>query len=312
MHLDIVVPTFNRVERVRRTIDSILAASVPDGDSAHVWVVDNNSRDATAAAITEWSRVIPHRLTLIRESSQGSSFARNAGIRASQGELVGFVDDDEQVAPNWIACALSKFRDQPALSFIGGPYLPRWEAPPPTWLPRNYPAAIGMKPGPEKETPFGDPAAGILMGGNAVVRREVFKSVGLFDTRLGRTDKGLLSAEDEDFFHRLMHAGLSGLFVPELVIFHDVPATRLTKRYHRRWCFWRGVSLGLRMRRHAGEAATLLAVPRWRFRAAAIGAYRAVLGGLGLRDASSSFSAELAVWDLLGILYGRHLRRERN
>lgn len=312
MHLDIVVPTYNRVDRVRRTIRSILDASVPEDDSASVCVVDNNSSDGTAAILRDWSRKIPDRLTLIQERSQGSSFARNAGIRAARGDLVGFVDDDEQVAPNWITCALSKFRDEPGLTFIGGPYLPNWEATPPAWLPQNYPAAIGMKLGPDKETPFGEPDAGILMGGNAVVRRGVFESVGLFDTRLGRTDRGLLSAEDEDFFHRLMRAGLRGLFVPDLVIFHDVPAARLTKRYHRRWCFWRGVSLGLHMRQHQPEGATLLAVPRWRFRVAAAGAYRGLQGALGFRDPASAFSAELAIWDLLGLLYGRHLRRERH
>ena len=60
-------------------------------------------------------------------------------------------------------------------------------------------------------------------------------------------------------YHRLLAPARAGRYVPDLVIYHHVPAARLSKRYFRRWCFWRGVSLGVmdRDRPAAGR------VPRW-------------------------------------------------
>lgn len=309
MHLDVVVPTYNRSVRVCRTIQSLLDASVPDGHTVQILVVENNCRDDTSLRVGALATQHPGRLHLLREGSQGVSHARNAGIRAATGDLVGFIDDDERVVPNWVETAFAAFSSRPELSFIGGPYLPSWEAPAPEWLPASYPSAIGIKLGAPDDTPFGDPAAGMLMGGNAVVRRSVFELVGVFDVTLGRTDKGLLSSEDDDFYGRLMAAGLSGLFLPRLAIYHDIPAGRLTKDYHRRWCFGRGVSLGYRMRTLPPTEPLLLGLPRWQVRKAAAGVGRRLLGIVGVVKAAEAFDAELAVWDLMGIAYGRYLWR---
>ena len=52
------------------------------------------------------------------------------------------------------------------------------------------------------------------MGGNAVIRRSMLEKVGPYKTWLGRTDKGLLSGEDEDMYHRLLAAGARGFTYP--------------------------------------------------------------------------------------------------
>ncbi len=74
---------------------------------------------------------------------------------------------------------------------------------------------------------------GILMGGNAVIRRDALTRAGKYSTALSRTGTRLLGCEDEDMYHRLLARGAHGRYVPDLVIFHHVPATRLTKRYFR-------------------------------------------------------------------------------
>jgi hypothetical protein len=68
----------------------------------------------------------------------------------------------------------------------------------------------------------------MLMGGNAVVKRSALETVGLYNTSLGRTDKGLLSCEDEDMFHRLLANGFNGMYVPDFFIYHYVPRERMT------------------------------------------------------------------------------------
>ena len=74
----------------------------------------------------------------------------------------------------------------------------------------------------------------------------------------------LLGCEDEDMYHRLLALGARGAYAPDLVIYHHVPAARLTKTYFRRWCFWRGVSLGVMDRDRPAPVRYLAGVPRYR------------------------------------------------
>jgi hypothetical protein len=157
--------------------------------------------------------------------------------------------------------------------------------------------------------PFGPGNDAILMGGNAVIRRETLRKVGAYSSTLGRTATRLWSCEDQDMFDRLMSIGARGLFIPDLVIYHFVPAARLTKKYHRSWCFWRGASLGVMDRTKRQPVAYLLGVPRY-----VIGNAVRALGVLvrtlfGRREPAISFASELAVWDFAGFFYGKHLYR---
>src|SRR4029453_10603800 len=112
-------------------------------------------------------------------------------------------------------------------------------------VPSKYGGVVGLVNGGDEAVPFDRDHPGILMGGNAILKRSVLLKVGLYSTWLGRTDKGLLTGEDEELYGRLLASGAKGMYLPDLIIYHNVSPDRMTKRYFRRWCFWRGVSLGL-------------------------------------------------------------------
>ena len=54
------------------------------------------------------------------------------------------IDDDEEVDARVAQVIGAAFQD-PALDFIGGPYLPLSAAPPPDWLPDDYLAVLGRR-----------------------------------------------------------------------------------------------------------------------------------------------------------------------
>ena len=148
-----------------------------------------------------------------------------------------------------------------------------------------------------------------LMGGNAVVRREVFDQVGGYSARLGRSGKGLLSEEDAEFCRRLEAAGIRGVYVPDLVIHHYIAPERLTRRYHRRWAFWRAVSQGVLDRELREPVPYLLGVPRHRFGRAVRSLAEYLPQRLRRGRAGEAFARELALWDLVGFAYGKHMIR---
>jgi glucosyl-dolichyl phosphate glucuronosyltransferase len=306
MNLDVLIPTYNRSELLKRTLDSLVKARVPAGLSVRVTVVDNNSKDETREVVESYIERYGSLFNYLFEGQQGRSAALNAGIAATDGELIGMIDDDEEIDESWCARAHSAFSTSD-IDFISGSCKPRWGGEQPPWLPKDYPAVIGWIETGDEVKVYGENYDGVLMGGNAVIRRSMLKKVGNYSTSLGRKGNRLLSVEDEDMTERLLAAGARGLYLPDLVIYHYIPPERLTKRYHRRWCFWRAVSLGVRDREHRAPVTYLLGVPRHLYGSAARGLLKAArFARRGTVDPAQRFSGELAMWDLAGFFYGKH------
>jgi glucosyl-dolichyl phosphate glucuronosyltransferase len=307
MKLDIVLPTYNRADLLAKTLDSLIAARRPPGLEVTVLVVDNNSTDSTAEAVRSYQSRLPN-LHYIVERQQGSSAALNAGIRAGSSELIATLNDDEEVDVRWLE-VIHEFFANATYDFLGGPYKPNWSQAKPEWVPQEFGAVIGWVEAGAERREYGPGFDAMLMGGNAVLRRRVFDEVGLYDTTLGRSAKGLACCEDEEMFGRILAANFRGMYVPDLIIYHYVPPERLTRSYHRRWCWWRGNSYGLLAQSRESGVPEIFGIPRWQIRRAMAGAWTAVKGWLGLAPVDEGFAGELRVWDLAGYITGKLFRR---
>ena len=307
MQLDVVIPTYNRSQLLRKTLRSLLDARVPRGLDVRITVVDNNSSDDTRELVLAEQAKANLPISYVFEKKQGRSPALNAGVAATSGSHVGFIDDDEEIDASWYEVIRSVFAEH-ELDFIGGPYVPRFESEIPAWLPSEYNSVIGVVDGGTQRVPFDRNYGGILMGGNAVFTRQMLEKVGPYSTSLGRSGNRLLSCEDEEMYERLLAAGGRGLYVPELIIYHFVPTERLTKRYHRSWCFWQSVSSAVLDRlRPQGATVYVLGVPRYFYGRALRGMFQLV--NIWKREPASRFSNELSLWELAGFFYGKHFYR---
>jgi glycosyltransferase involved in cell wall biosynthesis len=306
MRLDVVIPTYNRAWLLPRTLESLLAAEQPEGLDVQVTVVDNRSTDGTRALVEAFSPRFNGRLRYLFEGKPGRSHALNTGIAASNADLVGMIDDDEEVDVTWLLTIARVFKD-PGTDFIGGPYLPVWGGERPNWIGDAYGSVIGWVDSGSSIQQFGPGCDAMLMGGNAVIRRSMLARVGPYSGDLGRTPGGrLLSCEDEDMFARLLAVGARGFYRPDLIIHHYVAPERLTKRYFRRWCFWRGVSQGTIDRRRPADVPYLLGVPRYMIGTAIRGIFDTLRVLVPRPQPARIFKNELAWWDLAGFVYGKH------
>src|SRR5689334_20449619 len=161
MRLDVIIPTYNRQNLLPLTLNSLLAAEIPAGLEVGVTVIDNNSTDGTRQVIESFAKTSNGRIRYLFERQQGRSHALNAGVNATSGELVGVIDDDEEIDPQWFNVAFAAFTTRD-VDFIGGPYVPRWSVAPPPWLPPQYGSVVGWVNGGDKEVPFDKNYPGIL------------------------------------------------------------------------------------------------------------------------------------------------------
>ena len=95
MRISVIIPSYNRIHTLTRAIDSVLNQ---DSKVDEIIVVDDGSTDDTSIHI---SRTYPD-IELIRQSNQGVSAARNAGIKQASYEWIALLDSDDSWMPDKI------------------------------------------------------------------------------------------------------------------------------------------------------------------------------------------------------------------
>jgi glycosyltransferase involved in cell wall biosynthesis len=230
--LSVVICTYNRPELLRLALTTLLRQS-PANLTYEVVVIDNNSTPDTRAVVDELAQT-DSRIRYVRETRQGNAYARNTGVAESRAPIVAFLDDDVTVRDNWIDLIQRTFEATNA-GFIGGKVLPRWEEPPPSWLDMaNWAPIAALDYG---DSPFliTDENALCLLTANIAFKKEVFAKHGEFSAAVQRAGDSIGSLEDHEFLTRLLRAGVTGLYVPEMIVDAYVGSERMTKDYHRRW-----------------------------------------------------------------------------
>lgn len=92
--VSIIIPVYNEADQIKPCLAAIAKQTVmPD----EVIVVDNNSTDGTAVLARQFPFV-----RVLTEHRQGAVHARNAGFDAAQSEIIGRIDADTILAPDWI------------------------------------------------------------------------------------------------------------------------------------------------------------------------------------------------------------------
>jgi glycosyltransferase involved in cell wall biosynthesis len=104
LRVSLVIPAFNEEEHLPACLDAISRQTVKPYE---VIVVDNNSTDNTVAIARNYPFV-----KVINEPRQGVVFARDAGFNAARGEVIGRIDVDTLLSPNWIQTVQQIFADQ--------------------------------------------------------------------------------------------------------------------------------------------------------------------------------------------------------
>lgn len=104
LHVSIVIPVYNEAKHLRYCLDAIAAQTVAP---VEVIVVDNNSSDESRKIAESYQFV-----KVIEVTQQGIVHARNAGFQEAQGDIIGRIDADILLPPNWVEHII-RFYQQP-------------------------------------------------------------------------------------------------------------------------------------------------------------------------------------------------------
>lgn len=116
-NVSVVIPTYNRRERLASALASVLRQTRPVDE---IVVVDDGSTDGTQEMLDAFARQhadIP--VVVVRQENRGPSAARNAGMKAARGDLIAFLDDDDVWLPQKTERQLAVFAADPRLDLLG-------------------------------------------------------------------------------------------------------------------------------------------------------------------------------------------------
>jgi glycosyltransferase involved in cell wall biosynthesis len=225
--ISVIIPTYNGAKGILDTLHSVISQSLPR-DRYEIIVVDNASTDNTARLVQEFVTTSEGHdsVQYVYEPRVGVHYARNCGALRASSRVLAYTDDDVIVDSKWLEALLSVHDEDPKIVSVGGRVLPCWKVQPPDWL-HDFSAGylslldlgdtVSIRIGPD------------IYSCNMTVLREALLNVGGFHPEL--TGSEYLGDGETGTLMDLLDAGWKVVYTPHAIVWHVIPASRMTMAY---------------------------------------------------------------------------------
>jgi Glycosyl transferase family 2 len=167
--VSIVLATYNRAELLPLALDSALAQDHPN---LEVLVMDDGSSDATPELLAGYARRHPpERFRFESHANMGQARTLNRGYELARGEILGYLSDDDLVAPRLVSSLVRALAERPdaVAAYPAYRLIDEAGAVVDTWLPLEYTATTALC---RHDT---------IIGPGGFVRREALEAAGAWD-----------------------------------------------------------------------------------------------------------------------------------
>lgn len=210
-----IIPTFDRAAVLERALTSVSSQVLPEGWELETIVVDDGSRDETAAVVERHADRDPRTRLIQLEHCGRPGRVRNVGVRRSDGTAIAFLDSDDEWLPGKLRLQL------PLHSHDRAPISHSRER----WMRGNREISQAGQRHPRAGDLFGASLRKCVIGPSTVLMlRPFFEEVGGF-----RED--LEIAEDYELWLRVTANVAVAFCDPPLTIKHDGHGDQLSHRY---------------------------------------------------------------------------------
>jgi glycosyltransferase involved in cell wall biosynthesis len=115
MKVSVVTPSYQQGQFIKRTLESVANQIAPDLEIEHV-VFDGGSTDNTVDILNGFSPAV----RWVSKKDKGQTDAVNQGIRATSGEIIGWLNSDDVYYPRAIARVTAYFKANPEVDVVYG------------------------------------------------------------------------------------------------------------------------------------------------------------------------------------------------
>jgi len=243
----IIIPTLNRADLLENCLKSLAKQDISPS-AFEVLVVDNGSADRTATFSEQEMREIG--ITNIRkvlEPEPGLLSCRHRGAVEAKSDLLVFVDDDIEATSNWLTAIIAAF-DNPHVHLAGGPSVGRFDVTPPPWFNHfqrqehwgeSCPALSLIHMGSERQFV----APHFVWGLNYAIRKQTLHNLGGFHPDALPPHLLKYRGDGETGLSlKLAKQKLLCTYEPNALVYHCIPASRLTLEAFCKRFFMQGIS----------------------------------------------------------------------
>lgn len=238
MSLDftVAIRTFNGAKRLPEVLERLQHQINPDGIRWEVVVVDNNSGDDTAAVVAEHARQWRDvQLRYILETRAGSSYARDRAMQEAASDLVGFLDDDNLPADDWVIEAYRFGNDNPSVGAYGSNIYAMLDTPPPPDFGQIQYLLTVADRGPTPFRYLKTKPRLVPAGAGCVIRKQAWQDCVPAHRRLRGRDETwkvmIGGAEDTEVMYFIHNSHWELWHNPAMKIWHHLSPRRLERDY---------------------------------------------------------------------------------
>jgi len=244
--VSIIIPTLNRSATLHDTLVS-LASLDHDAAAYEILVVDNGSTDYTGELVDRFISSTPsHRIRYYYEPEPGLLSGRHKGALKAKGDILVFIDDDIIADAGWLNAIVRTFED-PTVHLVGGPSLPKYETAPPEWLEifwfRNGAVSTcGSLSLQDQGSKIIEVDPTWVWGLNFAIRKStLFETGGFHPDSIPKHLQRFQGDGETGLSLKIRQRGLKAVYQPEALVYHQIPAQRLTIEYFEDRMFFQGV-----------------------------------------------------------------------
>ncbi len=186
--VSVAIPTYNRADLVAKAIDSVLDQDYADRE---VIVVDNGSTDDTRAVLDAYG----DRIRVLTRGNLGRAGGRNEAILAARGDLIAFLDSDDEWLPGSLARRVQALDQHPDIGMVHGHVAVIGEQGQELGAITEQQRALARTYHEHGVTYAGYALRCLCLTSTTVVRRSCFEQLGLYDPAI--------AVEDLDLYLRL-------------------------------------------------------------------------------------------------------------
>jgi len=224
--VSIVIPTQRRPAGLAVALRSALAQTGVDPAALELIVADNDRQPSARFAVEAAARAAPFPVIYVHEPEPGVANVRNAALAAARGELIAFLDDDQEAPEGWLAALLAA-RERYDGDVVFGPV--RARAPADVIVHRAYLERFFSRLGPAE--------AGVIPGyygcGDSLIRRASLPDA----AAPFAVERNHIGGEDDLLFGHMQAAGARFVWAPAAFVWEDPVPERLTLAYTLRRAF---------------------------------------------------------------------------
>lgn len=217
--LTVVVCTYNRCELIKETLPTLFKQDVPHGDY-DIIVVNNNSTDQTDELLQDFAHNQSN-LSIVIESKQGLSHAKNTGMLHAKTDWIVYLDDDAKVPFDFVSKA-QKNIDTSKFDCFGGVYLPWYKYGKPRWYKDKYASNKG------KLSEFDILNNDYLSGGIFAIKKRLLMIYDGFPTNVGMKGNKVAYGEETLLQIKLRNDGYEIGYDPNWIMYHLVGRYKLS------------------------------------------------------------------------------------